>query len=114
MIRQATPKPVDFVFVELGEGYEGEYDPTDPEDVEFLRLDYMQDGEEVESLCTNLPVSLTAEERERALDMVRAFAARPRVGPRTVVEVFSWADPSWLDPSVGVPANVLELFNLTP
>lgn len=87
----------DYAWVELGEGFQGDYDPTDPDDVELLRLDYVVDGEEVESLCTRMPVSLTGPQRQQALDVIRAFAAsHPDWSPRKVTELFSWMEPEWL------------------
>lgn len=104
---------VTYEFVELGEGYCGEYDPNDPDDVELLRLDAIEDGEEIESLCTALPVATSAPAKRRALAMVNAFVERnPGVTPRKVVEVFSWMDPTWLV-TQEIPPAVLALFGGT-
>lgn len=102
---------IEYVFVELGEGYSGDYDPADPGDRELLRLDVLDNGEEIESFCTALPVALTPDERQRALDMVAQFAADRPVSHRTVTEVFSYMDPSWLETGQ-VPAAILAVFNL--
>ncbi|HVT78381.1 MAG TPA: hypothetical protein VHD87_15195 [Acidimicrobiales bacterium] len=102
-----------YCFVELGEGYDGDYDPANPNDVELLRLDYCVNGEEVESLCTNLPVSLTAEQRNQCLALIAQFATwHPELRPTTIVELFSHMDPSWL--TAGIPAAVTALFGIKP
>lgn len=53
-------------FVDLGEGVGGDYDPDDPDDVRFLRLDlfcYMAGGwEEIASFCTLLEVGTDEHE----------------------------------------------------
>lgn len=51
------------ILVELGESYEGEYDPEDPESVSLLRLDIIYKKEEDEgtiqngSFCTCIPAT---------------------------------------------------------
>ena len=49
-------------FVQLGEGWGGDYDPDDPDDEELLRLDFhrLVDGEweEIASYCTAMPVKV--------------------------------------------------------
>lgn len=110
---ECPPEPVTvrYEFAELGEGRFGEYDPDDPDDVEYLRLDYMENNEEVESACTGLPVSLTAGQQEQALAMVTESARRhPALSPGRLVELFSNADETWLD--TGVPEQYLTLFNV--
>lgn len=58
-------------WVELGEGWAGEYDPDDPDDEELLRFDVsiFQNGEweDVISYCTQFPVKSTKEQQEKAL-----------------------------------------------
>lgn len=102
---------IEYAFVELGEGYSGEYDPTDPEDSELLRLDVLVNGEEVESLCTALPVTTDEAGRQKALDMVAALALSHRdLSHKRLTELFSHMDPTWLD--TGIPAKFYDLFGL--
>jgi hypothetical protein len=104
---------ITYEFVELGEGLAGEYDPADPHDIELLRLDVCDDGDEIESLCTLLPVATTDDERQRALDLVATFAATYDVTAETLTEVFSHMDPTWIEPGgCAVPHSILTLFGL--
>ena len=67
-------------WVELGEGWDGDYDPDDPDDEELLRFDVLvKEGlnddtttqwSEVESYCTAVPVTATPEERARGLKLI--------------------------------------------
>jgi len=97
---------IDYELVELGEGYQGEYDPTDPDDVELLRLDVTLDGEEIESLCTTMPVSLDPAQRRAFLQLVRTTVDAHGLSPSSTVELFSYAEPAWLE--AGIPAGALE------
>jgi hypothetical protein len=82
--------PVRVMFTYIGEGYSGDFDPSDPEDKPLLRLDvnvredayegeptgdddwvYPRDG----SICTSVTVETTSEQQERYL---RIAAARLR------------------------------------
>jgi hypothetical protein len=89
---------MNIVFVDIGEGLHGDYDPDDPTDVALLRLDYLVNGEEVESACTQLPTSTTENQQAAALSLVHQFvAAHPATSPKRVVDIFSWLDESWLE-----------------
>ena len=63
-------------FVELGEGYSGDYNPDDPDDEELLRVDiFINDYEDnpypdeaVDSYCTLCGANLTYEERMAVLE----------------------------------------------
>lgn len=61
---------------ELGEGYNGFYDPEDPEDKELLRFDvYRWDGIDWEpvddaSYCTAVPVDTPAERQTELLRVI--------------------------------------------
>jgi hypothetical protein len=66
-------------WIELGEGYCGDYDPTLPDDEELLRFDvyWLNDqGEwvfvEDSSYCTLVPACATPKERTRGLLMIMA------------------------------------------
>lgn len=60
---------------ELGEGYSGDYNPNDPDDVELLRFDVFVWSDETHewrdpgdvSYCTRFPASATPEQRQKAL-----------------------------------------------
>lgn len=69
----------DTIMVELesiGEGYNGDYDPEDPEDVELMRFSIFRliDGkwEEIDnaSYCTYIPASITSEQEDVILDYI--------------------------------------------
>jgi hypothetical protein len=57
-------------WVELGEGVSGDYDPTDPDDVELLRFDFYGLGEWRPvldtSYCTRVSID-TPEKRQKEL-----------------------------------------------
>lgn len=101
--------------VELGEGFEGDYDSSDPDDVELLRFDvsYWHETGECDSAlystwsvdkpewipcndasyCTQLPASLTADEREKALDILMSKVYEPVMDKRSIkklCERLSW------------------------
>lgn len=60
----------------LGEGLNGDYDPKDPNDMEFLRfyVSVLRDGQWVEkedaSYCTCFPASATTEEQIAGLEVL--------------------------------------------
>ena len=60
----------------IGEGYNGEYDPNDPEDELLLRLDVAAKNEEtgdwktVESRCTCFAASASPQDQEAALEIL--------------------------------------------
>ena len=63
-------------WVELGEGYGGDFEPSDPDDVELLRFDvsYKEKGVWLEipdaSYCTRMPVKAPAVIKRKALDVI--------------------------------------------
>lgn len=61
----ASCEDVDVVLEDLGEGRNGEYDESDPEDVPLLRFTVFKDGEQVEdaSYCTTIPTSASRAEQ---------------------------------------------------
>lgn len=84
---------------ELGEGVCGDYDSSDPEDVELLRFDisrwvydHWEDVEDA-SYCTQMPVSATPEQREAGLAMImNAIYERASSGQsiKKLCEELSW------------------------
>lgn len=63
-------------WVRLGEGWNGDYDPDDPEDEELLRFDIsvLEDGEWVAvddaSYCTMVPATATDKEKLELLKII--------------------------------------------
>jgi len=88
---------------ECGEGWNGDYDPTDPEDDLLLRfsVDKMNDGnwEGVEdaSYCTRLPNTISPEQVEKALAAIMQEVYDALCGGSSVkktCERLSWICPS--------------------
>lgn len=86
-------------WAELGEGLSGDYEPSDPEDVELLRFDVdrLVNGEwqpvDDASYCTQVPVSATANERKKGLEMLMSELFEPvtrRVSVKKLCERLSW------------------------
>lgn len=89
------------VFVNLGEGYRGDYDPQDPEDVNLLRVDVHEWAPLLQawllpqdfSACTCIP----ADETDEALDILGAWMlSELECGKYTLKECvtrFSWVSP---------------------
>lgn len=102
-------------WVRLGEGIQGDYDPTNPEDEELLRLDAqcVEQGEEeiletYGSCCTFFPASATEEQKLAALKIMQAYYRRAMQaeGPSRfdrLTQIFSHIELSWLVD--GIPAN---------
>ncbi len=110
---------------ELGEGWGGDYDPHDPDDIELLRFDFyaliasewvtVSDA----SYCTQVPVATSPEVRQTLLAVLLSEAApsieealdrlddeAPDAAPsareveppsRKLFEHLSWIAPSWAD-----------------
>lgn len=63
-------------FVNLGEGYNGDYNPDDPNDEELLRFDvYVKEGQywipvDDASYCTQIPVNTKEELLREALEIL--------------------------------------------
>lgn len=81
-------------FVRLGEGYQGEYDPSDPTDEELLRVDIacLDDPELDQSVCTNVPADLLPGGQRVFLTYVRALLEANPDQPKSVADVVSWSD----------------------
>ena len=82
--------------VELGEGYDGEYNETDPNDVELVRYDFLLEGEDetVDSYCTLIPVA----DREAVEAMGRIFldaldGDNPHF-PKHTIQQLTWTTPT--------------------
>lgn len=93
-------------WIKLGEGYNGDYNPEDPEDKELLRFDVERreskekDWELVDdaSYCTNFPVESTLEEKIFGLLIVfksyeDAIEDYPYTSIKKLGEDLSWINP---------------------
>ena len=93
--------------VELGEGFCGDYDPTDPDDMELLRFDVSRRGESGEweevpdaSYCTLLPALMSDAKKEKALKLLMDEFYAPVTNGQSVKrlgEKMSWIAPDWLE-----------------
>jgi len=89
-------------WTELGEGWQGDYNPDDPDDVELLRFDidfFSDDIGEWEcvdggSYCTQVPVTATPEERERGLRIIMDYVKDKVEGDSSIRRVSAWL--SWM------------------
>jgi len=93
-------------WVELGEGWSGDYDSNDPEDEELLRFDAYIKNHEWEddyptySYCTQFPVSATPEQRQAGLKYLMShlypFMSKNE-WCRGEAESLSWISLDWLE-----------------
>jgi hypothetical protein len=117
-----TDEPVRVEFEELGEGLSGDYNESDPTDIELLRfyvqVDFGHGFEDLEdcSYCTQFPVNTTEEEQEKALRFIMdnvwqaIFDWMPFVDngdrycstAKHICERLSWIDPTWIDGDKGL------------
>jgi hypothetical protein len=85
----------------IGEGFDGDYDPTDPDDLELLRYTVLQrESEDDEwepvddgSYCTMLPETLTDDEKMTAL---RILMSQLSNFDKRTAERMSWISPDTL------------------
>lgn len=107
-----SPFPYEVRFVALGEGYTGEWEPSDPDDRELLRLDIadLDDPDNDQSLCTEVPADLRPAGQRIILMHVRALLLANPGRARAVCEAASWADDRVCD--VGFTAERLALHSL--
>lgn len=100
-IDEITQDGVTIRWVELGEGWGGDYNEDDETDDELLRFDIEKDGEILDdgSYCTAFPVKTTPRQRldgliflmSHLLDYVKEDNYKHRA------EEMSWIDPTWVD-----------------
>jgi len=92
-------------WVELGEGWNGDYNSEDLNDEELLRFDIhvKKNGnwEPVEdaSYCTRFPVSATFDQKADALIRIMNAAQGPLLEGRSIkklCEELSWINPAWV------------------
>jgi hypothetical protein len=109
-------------WVELGEGWIGDYNPDNPEDEELLRFDvswWLPDTDDPENLdptnenafgdwsdpgdasyCTAFPVKATPEQRQKGLELIMGEVYEPLVSGHSIkklCERLSWIGLDWLD-----------------
>lgn len=87
-------------WVNLGEGWYGDYDDTDPEDVNLLRFDCFvrEDGEWRDpgnaSYCTRMPADTDPVILKQALKVILgAFSNHYESGYKRTLEQLSWIGP---------------------
>lgn len=93
--------PIRVAWVCLGEGYNGDYDPKNPEDELLLRFDVAVKNEDigsfvtVESRCTCFAANAPIKDKEAALDVLldrfyHAYATDPRHCMGTLADELSY------------------------
>ena len=111
-------------WVELGEGLDGDYDETNPEDEELLRFDVSvlinNEWVEVEnaSYCTRFPVNATIEEKEKGLILLlNAFypilSNDVEASVKRKAEEMSWISLEWVKDALENQENVRNLLSVT-
>ena len=93
-------------WAELGEGWSGDYDPTDPDDVELLRFDvFVKDKDGAWetpqdcTYCTRVPVSATPEQRAKLLKIILdkvCETIQNRMSVKKICEKLSWICLEWI------------------
>jgi hypothetical protein len=113
---------VQVAWVELGEGWSGEYNEDDPEDIELLRFDTFVRGPLIEALrlegemvddewawvhngshCTRFPVATSPELQLAALRYIMERvgpALEAGDSPSRLLDEMSWIEPGWVEPKL--------------
>lgn len=91
-------------WVDIGEGWDGNYNPSNPDDTPLLRFDtYRKNGDEWEpiddgSYCTAMPVDTPDNILLRALELIVAdLNAVVDLNPKRALEGLSWMSPAWFE-----------------
>lgn len=90
-------------WVYLGEGWDGEYDPNDPDDMALLRFDTYEwgdgDWEPIDggTYCTGMPVGTDRDTLVWVLERIVADLHACLDSPRRMLEGWSWVNPSWAE-----------------
>ncbi len=100
-------------WVELGEGWCGDYNEDDPEDEELLRFDVSwldDDGEWIDpgdvSYCTRFPANSTEEQQRQGLEMLMNAFYEPLMdghSGKKIGEAMSWIGLDWLEEKDELP-----------
>ena len=115
--------PVRVAWVCLGEGYNGDFDPKNPEDELLLRFDVSVKGEDIgafvttESRCTCFAEKASTQDKEAALEILLdrfydAYTAEPRRCLSTLADELSYISAGTyrsLSQNTAQPAPVQEL-----
>ena len=103
--------PVRVSMIDLGEGYNGDYDPDDPDDAPLWRFDvYVKDGGSWEPLddcsyCTRLPTTAPKAQVEAVLRTILEAVYEPVSrgdGAKHLCSRLSWLDGSGDDIGGGI------------
>jgi hypothetical protein len=88
---------------DIDEGWDGFYDPNDPNDQKLYRFDTyeMVDGEwetiDDGSYCTAVPVGTPDEMLKTGLSLILEALNKNAGSKKRMLEEFSWMSPSWLE-----------------
>ena len=104
---QLIKEDVKVEWVQLGEGFSGDYNPEDPEDQELLRFDVSLWDEDCRawrevpdaSYCTLFPADATDEEKVKGLNYIMSTifdAVQDGYTPKRACEHLSYINPDWL------------------
>lgn len=99
---------VKVVLEDIGEGKDGDYDPSDPDDKPLLRFTVYRRGEreweelDDSSYCTQIPVTTEKDEQLRLARLILAEVeapAREHGRVKKLCERLSWVNPTWGTPA---------------
>lgn len=98
--------PIKVDWVNLNEGYSGDYNPKDPEDVNLLRFDVYGatngkwEALEGGSYCTRMPADTSIETLKKAALLIAqkcASAIENGESLKRTCEQLSWFEPEWVE-----------------
>lgn len=79
----------------IGEGYNGDYDEEDPNDVPLLRFTIFKDGEQLNdgSYCTTLPINTPEDRQQEVLEEIMGMVFHPLKNGQSIKKIcqtLSW------------------------
>ena len=99
-------------WIDIGEGWSGDYNPDDPTDTPLLRFDVLEltkveglfsDSPELEwevlddaSYCTQMPADSSEADLRRGAEIIMA-ATYGKTNIKKICEELSWISPGWLE-----------------
>jgi hypothetical protein len=101
-------------WIDIGEGWSGDYDPDDPDDIALLRFDVLElqqvhepthaDDDEAHewvamddaSYCTMMPADSSEADLRRAAEIIMD-ATYGNTNIKKICEELSWISPGWLE-----------------
>ena len=101
-------------WVSLGEGFEGDHNPDDPDDVDFLRFDvYGMNGSCWEAIdnasyCTQMPVTCSYELLMKGLEFIMEHVEpviNAGLSVKKICERLSWISPGWFESQASMDLN---------